>query len=321
MLGYYLKQGDTDPAVIALKKCINASLASPRPLGEGPTFDAETRAALCQLQNLAGLTADGVAGPRTWALLGRKLGYSIFSIPALSLSAVPGWARNLLLNDPASTSPRGIDAALAVELYEKVLGRLGDASKRAGLTFLLGKLAADDNVADIRWAVYILATVKHECADKWQPIDEDQTLWSQHAYGNEVEVKDPAGNTYKNRYYGRGYVQLTLQKNYKGMGKNLGYGDDLFYHPEKVKEPELAYRIISYGMLNGSFNDTNQFGLRQYISGASCDYVAARATVNTKGDQAERIAGYARDFEVVLLGAVTNTLGVVLGGASAVLAW
>jgi len=319
MLGYYLKAGDTDPAVVALKKCINASQATPVRLADGPVFDPNTRSALVRLQQSAGLTADGVAGPRTWALLGKKLGYSVFSIPSLSLYGVPAWARNLLLNDPASTAASSIDVATALELYEKTFAKLTDA-KRAGLKFLLEKISGDGEITDVRWAAYMLGTVKHECNDTWQPIEEDQALWSQYAYGNAVTVKDALGNSYTNRYYGRGYVQLTLQKNYKAMGVAMGLGDQLFLHPEKAKDAELAYRIISHGMRRGLFNEDNQ-PLSHYISGRKCDYVAARATVNTKGDQAERIARYARDLEIVLLGSITNVMGVVLGNASSLLAW
>jgi putative peptidoglycan binding protein/glycosyl hydrolase family 19 (putative chitinase) len=318
MLGYYLKMGDVDTAVGALKKCMNASHALLAPLADGPKYDTATYSAVIRFQQLAGLTADGVAGPRTWALLGRKLGYSSFS--TFSLYGLPIWARNLLLNDPASVTPSGIHIPLALELYEKLFHTLNPSAHR-GLLFLLEKLRDDADVSDMRWAAYMLATVKHECDDEWQPIEERESSWSTRFYGKEITVKDSAGNPYTNRYYGRGYVQLTTEENYALMSREMGLGDELVLHPEKVKDPALAYRILSYGMRNGSFDHVKHVKLGQWIQGSSCDYVAARATVNTNGDQAERIARYARDLEIVLCGAVTNVLGVVLGAATSAFTW
>ena len=317
MFGYYLKQGDVDPAVAALKKCINTIRTSPVPLDDGPTYDSDTRSAVVRLQQLSGLAADGVVGPRTWALLGRKLGYST-SIPTL-YHGLPNWARNLLINDPATTKLSGVDILLALELYEKVFSTL-NGTQRSGLAFLISKLRTDEKVTDLRWAAYILATVKHECKNSWQPIEEDQASWSTRPYGQPVVVHDKAGTAYTNRYYGRGYVQLTLQRNYRKMGVDMGLGDQLFLRPEKALEPNLAYRILSHGMLTGAFDEVGHHTLRDWISGASCDYVGARATVNGN-DCAQLIAGYARDLEVVLLGAVQNMVGVLLGAAASVFAW
>ena len=41
-----------------------------------------------------------------------------------------------------------------------------------GLGLLLNALELDATVVDIRHVAYMLATVKHECADTWQPIVE-----------------------------------------------------------------------------------------------------------------------------------------------------
>src|SRR5581483_8633719 len=42
----------------------------------------------------------------------------------------------------------------------------------ANLSNLLDMMAEDPNLTDIRWAAYMLATVKHECADTFRPIEE-----------------------------------------------------------------------------------------------------------------------------------------------------
>src|SRR5262249_44005365 len=42
----------------------------------------------------------------------------------------------------------------------------------AGAGRLMGFLSADPEISNIRWAAYMLTTVKHECADTWTPIAE-----------------------------------------------------------------------------------------------------------------------------------------------------
>ena len=44
--------------------------------------------------------------------------------------------------------------------------------KVSGIDNLLGYIELDPQITDVRWAAYMMATVKHECADTWQPITE-----------------------------------------------------------------------------------------------------------------------------------------------------
>jgi hypothetical protein len=169
---------------------------------------------------------------------------------------------------------------------------LGDGAK-AGLAQLLGFLAEDPNVTDVRWAAYMLATVKHECADTWRPIEE-YGKGQGRPYGTPVIVTVPDGTQYSNVYYGRGFVQLTWKQNYDKMGQALGSA--LALHPEQALEPAMAYNIMSHGMRAGSFTG---LGLGRYIHDDGCDYLNARRIINAL-DQAERIAGYAQKLESLL---------------------
>src|SRR5579872_2110233 len=99
-------------------------------------------------------------------------------------------------------------------------------SAASGLEMLLGFIAEDTNLSDLRWAAYMLATVKHECANLWQPVEERGT-GSGRPYGLPATVAAPDGTTYTNSYYGRGYVQLTWRYNYDRMGQALGLGNAL----------------------------------------------------------------------------------------------
>ena len=184
------------------------------------------------------------------------------------------------------------DRAKFFASYTSAFGTLSQA-QQDGLNEILAAAEADTEITDIRWLAYMLATVKHECADRWKPIEEFGK-GKGHKYGQPVTVTDPSGKTFTNVYYGRGYVQLTWDWNYKAMGNALK--NRLLYEPQLALDPAVAYRIMSYGMRTGAFTGK---GLGKYINASECDYVNARRIINGT-DQAQRIAGYATKLEKVL---------------------
>lgn len=165
----------------------------------------------------------------------------------------------------------------------------------AGFTSLLEKLQADPDIGDLRWAAYMLATVRWECENAWQPIEE-QGRGEGKPYGAPVTVSDANGVNYTNVYYGRGYVQLTWKADYARMSQALGLGGLLVLHPEHALEPGTAYRIMSLGMRKGMFTGV---GLERFINEKECSYVNARKVINGL-DQAQRIAAFAAEFEKML---------------------
>ena len=181
-----------------------------------------------------------------------------------------------------------------ISLYEAQYGAL-DASQASGIDALLGFLEQDTDVSDVRWAAYMLATTKWECADMWQPIEE-YGMGQGQPYGNPVTVTGSDGKTYVNTYYGRGYVQLTWEANYQNMSYDLNLGDQLLIHPEQALDPPIAYDIMSFGMRNGSFTGVS---LGDFINDSQSDYVDARQIVNGL-DHAGDIAGYATTLESLL---------------------
>lgn len=164
-----------------------------------------------------------------------------------------------------------------------------------GFRALLTMMQADDNLQDLRWGAYMLATARWECAQKWEPIEEFGRGRG-HKYGEPVTITID-GQAYNNVFYGRGYVQLTWEGNYATMSHALGLGNLLITNPEHLLERPIAYKVMSFGMRHGSFTGAS---LSRFITGDSCDYVNARKIINGL-DQANIIAGYAREFEHLLL--------------------
>jgi hypothetical protein len=184
--------------------------------------------------------------------------------------------------------------------YKEIYGKLSSVQV-SGLENLLTAIEADNDVTDLRWAAYMLATVKHECADKFQPITE----YGPKSYFNKYEPGTKIGKNLGNTiagdgylYRGRGYVQLTGRANYQKMSAALALGasDDLIAYPDHALHPDIAYRIMSYGMRNGTFTGKK---LNDYINASTCDYTNARRIINGT-DRASLIKGYAVNFEAYL---------------------
>ena len=159
---------------------------------------------------------------------------------------------------------------------------------RDGFINIATKLLKD--VPDQTYRAYILATIKHECADTWRPLRE----YGSDQYLSKYDYDQPLGKQLGNTqpgdgklFAGKGYVMITGRANYERIGKFMGI--DLVNKPELACDPANAYRIIVYGMLNGLFTNRR---LSQYQG----DYFNMRRIINGI-DQAARIAGYAEDFE------------------------
>ena len=125
---------------------------------------------------------------------------------------------------------------------------------------------------------YILATAWHE---SWlKPIKEYRATQGTALYNTQNQY-------WYTGYYGRGFVQLTWQSNYQKMGNWLGI--DLVNNPDLALQPEVAAKILVYGMINGSFTGKK---LSDYITGSYNDFYNARRVVNGL-DQAQKINNYA----------------------------
>lgn len=145
-------------------------------------------------------------------------------------------------------------------------------------------LASDSAKLSRPWMAYILATVHHETAGTFRPIEER----GKREYFNKYEGREDLGNSEPGDGYlfrGRGYVQLTGRTNYAKFGELLSL--DLVGRPEHACDPATAYAILVIGMVKGLFTGV---GLPRYVKkGSHQEFVQARRVINGT-DRAERIA-------------------------------
>jgi peptidoglycan hydrolase-like protein with peptidoglycan-binding domain len=134
---------------------------------------------------------------------------------------------------------------------------------------------------------YVLATVQHETNDTFQPVREAYYLG------------EPKAENYRQTlryypFYGRGYVQLTWDYNYREYSNLLAL--DLINEPDLVMRPEISLFALIDGMKRGVFTGV---GLNDYITADHVDFLNARRIINGR-DEAERIKGYAMTWQTRL---------------------
>lgn len=150
-------------------------------------------------------------------------------------------------------------------------------------------------------AAYGLATVYVETGATFQPVVERGTV----AYFDKYDTGKLAaalGNTPEKdgdgyKYRGRGYVQITGDRNYKLFGTLLDV--DLLGNPDLALDKEIAAKIMTHGMLNGSFTGVGFRRKRPVSRYNIAQYTAARAIINGT-DRAGEIAKHAMIFEKAL---------------------
>jgi hypothetical protein len=180
--------------------------------------------------------------------------------------------------------------------YRSFFGNLSQ-KQVGGLDQLLDAIRADETVTDLRHLAYMLATVKHECADTWYPVTEYGNRAYFDKYNAGTTIGKRLGNLHKGDGYlfrGRGYPQITGRDNYDKLGREIGV--DLIANPDAALIPANAFKIMVAGMTKGLFTGKK---LKDYIHNGVCDYVASRRIINGQ-DEAERIAKYAFTFEKIL---------------------
>jgi putative chitinase len=121
-------------------------------------------------------------------------------------------------------------------------------------------------IEDLRHQAYIIATAWHE--SKLRPIVEKRARRG-------TELRRLQDRYWGSGYYGRGFVQLTWQKNYEKFAKLLK--TDLIANPDWALNTQVAAQILVFGMRDGLFT---RRCLDDYFFHQSEDWINARRIVN-----------------------------------------
>jgi predicted chitinase len=156
------------------------------------------------------------------------------------------------------------------------------AAKEAAVAAIIG--ACSQHGLDMpEQQAYVLATVEHETAGTFEPVEEC-------CYLPPVAREKAQRKLRYYPYFGRGYVQITWKNNYIKFGRILGV--DLAESPEKALKPDIALFILAYGFAHGSFTGKR---LQEYVRPGRTDYINARRVINGT-DRAAHIAALAQKW-------------------------
>lgn len=166
---------------------------------------------------------------------------------------------------------------------------------------------------DLKRLAFILATARRESSGTWQPIREAPRCSSEEcrerAIGQLLQKranargKKPRDNYAKpaangQRYYGRGYIQLTGENNYRQADRRLGTGTSLYDNPDRVMEQKTAVSILVRGMLEGWFG--NGKPLSYYLNETEANWLEARNNVNPRSPNKPITAASGREIYTCL---------------------
>lgn len=201
-----------------------------------------------------------------------------------------------------------IDAALGIAPVESRITKLGHADKffdHMRGTHILGPSFSPAEVLGcnsllsamgaagwgLGWTAYGLATSYHETAGTMLPIRE---------YGRGKGKSYGKPGKYNQPQYGRGYVQLTWDRNYEKADSALGLAGRLLANFDLALDPAIAASILVRGMQEGWFT-TKKLGDFMAIDaiGSREAFKNARTIINGH-DKDTLIAGYAVEFQAAL---------------------
>lgn len=152
------------------------------------------------------------------------------------------------------------------------------------------------------YTAYALATAFKETAHTMQPIEEyggpSYFFRRYDPQGSNPSIARQLGNTVPGdgvEFHGRGYVQLTGRANYLKAATKTGA--DLIGNPSLALDPDIAAKVMRFGMIEGWFTGRS---LSSYLPASGpatySQFFAARRIINGL-DCAGQIAGYGIAFQ------------------------
>ncbi len=166
-----------------------------------------------------------------------------------------------------------------------ILGPKLEPNEVEGCEAILGAMQG----LPVAHCAYALATAYHETARTMQPVRE--AYWLSENWRKRNLRYWP--------WYGRGYVQLTWEANYKRADDELGLGGSLLDNADRAMEPAIAAAIMRRGMVEGWFTTHTLAKHLPDRLGTIKQFETARRIINGI-DKAHSIATYAVQFQDAL---------------------
>lgn len=185
---------------------------------------------------------------------------------------------------------------LLSEIKKNRSGMVFDSIRLSRATRIINGLSDLNKIGPTIWlkqVSYILATIYHETASTFLPIEEYGKGQGK-IYGQYFDIDRSKYSGLNHLYYGRGFVQITWLANYVRAKKELGI--DFVNQPELALDFNNAIKITNFGMVEGWFTGKS---LDTYINRNKVDYFNARRIINGT-DKALQISLYAENFENAL---------------------
>ena len=204
-----------------------------------------------------------------WDDAGKKIIQALQSVPENKLVLERAWygnGDNYPLYRPSATPDTSVTVENNSEIDPAVVKRLiagvpagARDSARKNLPYIIDALK-DEGILNPSVLSYAMATIEHETAGSFEPIDEIQGRFSARRLGYEGGAN----------YFGRGFIQLTHLRNYRIIGERIGLDDKLARNPELASEPKIAAKILA-----AYFKDNNVATLA-----SNGDFIDARTPIN-----------------------------------------
>ncbi len=216
-----------------------------------------------------------------------RLGYPVGAIDGFfgpkSRNAWGEFEANVFGGNQLLVGPVSIDI-LQKKLDKTESGRVHDFSTVEGTKKAIIWECKAQEIGLRTQIAYVLATVEWETARTFKPVRE--AFWLSEDWRKENLRYFP--------FYGRGFVQLTWENNYKKYSDILGV--DLVADADLAMNENIALFILVHGFKTGTFTGRK---ITDYVSAVQTDFVSARRCINGT-DKAEEIARLAERYLINL---------------------
>lgn len=241
------------------------------------------------LSNLATITGPTVIESLTEAqLTDLQVGLSLLGYPVGDIDGLIGrktrnaWAEykaDVFPGNPLMIGAESIDR-LRQDILQLAAWETGNFASRDGTVHAIRGMCQAMGIGLPAQVAYVLATTQWETAQTFQPVKE--AFWLDEAWRQ--------SNLHYYPYYGRGYVQLTWDKNYKAYSDILGI--DLVSDPDRALDPTVSLFVLVHGFKTGTFTGRR---ITDFINPHVTDFLGARRCINGT-DRASEIADLAQKF-------------------------